>query len=214
MKALYKIIPASFLATVLLFTACDKQKENVGPSAVSQSQDGKSQPNGDYSVSYVGKVYAPVVGSTGYTTFTYRVTPTSSSRDISHFILTLPCKKDDGSYRYGASNIYDVAISSGGLACTTTNISATEGSSTGCAMDSDDNFFKIDGFACTSRSASSPYTISFKKLGNVGITDGKAWVKFSTNCTTQNVQVPGCPEATDNGCSMSQGFYFAKPNVE
>jgi hypothetical protein len=43
--------------------------------------------------------------------------------------------------------------------------------------------------------------------------DGSVWVKFSTTCVSQTVKVPGCPEATDNGCSMSQGFYFSKPNV-
>ncbi|WP_125932446.1 hypothetical protein [Hymenobacter glacialis] len=208
MNQFHKLISAGALATALFITGCDKQKMEVEPSIAMLSQD--AQPAGSYSVTFTGTTYSI---SSQSTTFTYVVAPANGATfDISHFNMTLPCLNADGTYKYTASDVFNVTVVSGGNTFTGLTVTNTEGGGNGtCDLSGVPNFFKIDNFS-GARNSTDSYTISFSLPGHVGTSTGTAWVKYSTICQPVSVTVPGCEivEITSS-CSFSQGFYFAKP---
>jgi hypothetical protein len=91
----------------------------------------------------------------------------------------------------------------------------SEGSGTGCFATNSatvGSFIKLDNLA-SFMSNGSTYTVNIVLRGNWAVSSsigGMVWVKFGNNCASAPIAGPGCKVVVPS-CSMSQGFYFAKP---
>ncbi len=129
--------------------------------------------------------------------WTYLVTKAkSSAKTLSHFIISLNnCAENSATF----SDVISASVNGDPV-----DLSATEGSGTGCnPQDLTTNFIKFPSF-----SAASSWTLVIKfNRGYNTFENGTAWVKAGTSCNQGTVIAPGCPKEVY--CSFSQGFYFS-----
>jgi hypothetical protein len=201
MKALYKLIPAGIFATALSFTGCDRNDSQEQPTPRVSSSDVVVGP---YSVVFEG---SRIMGNN--TTYTYTITRTGKAQanGLSHFIIGLAANCGDKELSY--ADVIEATLDGFSY----NSLAGTEGKGTGCANAVDAPILKFDNLPNVA-SDGKPHTYSFTLAGKWGEATQSTWVKFGKNCTDATITGPGCLTSSTAACSLSQGYWFSKPQVD
>jgi len=152
-----------------------------------------------------GYFISPIT-STGGTTYSFTLTRQAGAKDISHLII--------GVNAYCPNSLEGFTI----LAWTIAGVEqgailseSSEGNGTGCDVSMFDNFFKLD-FSRTFP-VGQPITFTFTTSQVVNIDTWYIAVKAGNKCAISGVDGNDCGTTPPPAglCSLSQGYFFAKP---
>jgi hypothetical protein len=210
MKPFYKLFSAGALATALFITGCDKQKDEAdfAPAANSASSNVVIGP---YTVSYLSfSVDRDPSTNKVFTTYNYTIQRTgrAQSNGLSHWIIGLNAS-------CGATKELSYAdVESATLDGESYNneLAGTEGRGAGCTNAVGASILKFDNLPGIV-SDGQVHTYSFTLKGEWGISPQSTWVKYGKKCDESIITGPGCPTVLGSACSLSQGYWFAKPGV-
>jgi hypothetical protein len=136
--------------------------------------------------------------STDGITWTTTINGTGAAHDISHLLISFNDVCEGNTSTVQVVNAY--------IGSTTLRVEYSVGN-TGCSTPAS-TFFKAEGFPDVTKNASTTFTFTLNQP--MGVNEFGVWVKAGQYCDSDVVAGPGCP-SEDEGCSMSQGFYFASP---
>jgi len=204
MKNLFRIIFPMFIMVIGLFLVRCKDTSDVAP-------------NGSGSATGIADANTSIGGTNGYdisdiTTAdegrTWRFTLNRLSgikvQDISHLIIGVDvfCPGSPANFTIGAWTIE--GYEKGALVT-----QYTEGNGTGCNLNGFQNFFKFE--FPSEFAQKGPITITFTPSVPIKVSSWLIAVKAGNKCATSQVKGTSCDTPSSGQCSLSQGYFFAKP---